>query len=66
MNGSERQKLADIVYVLTQSLTRYDLQWIVDQITDYLDRPAHVGTIDAATLADLDARGRQARDVVEQ
>lgn len=29
-------------------------------------RPAHVGTIDADLLADLDAHGRQARDVVEQ
>ncbi|GGH93826.1 hypothetical protein ACFFGR_09310 [Arthrobacter liuii] len=29
-------------------------------------RAAHVGTIDAATLAELDVHDRQARDVVEQ
>lgn len=60
--------LAEIASILIQFHSRHDLQWIVDQLTAHLDgnRPAHVGTIDAATLAELDARGRQARDVVEQ
>jgi|GEM_PF-6088242 len=62
-----RGKRAEMVSVLIQLLPRESLQWIVDQLNDHLDRPwTRVGTINRATLEDLNEHGVQARESVEQ